>query len=72
MTGVELAARLGVSEATVSRIASGERQPSVELMVEIRNALGWSIERQLDARFQGTYPSEFKQRMERRRAGAAA
>ena len=49
MNGRELARVLKVSEATVSRLASGHREPSVALMLEIREALGWKIDAQADA-----------------------
>lgn len=39
MTQRELAARLGVSEVTVSRWLSGERNPSIETMSRIASAL---------------------------------
>lgn len=68
MLASELADRIDLSEAMVSRIASGEREPSIETMAKIRTALAWSIERQLDAKFAGKYADEFKQRMERSRA----
>jgi transcriptional regulator with XRE-family HTH domain len=68
MTGAELAQATGLSEATVSRLASGERKPSVEAMKKIESALGWSITRQLDALDCKNYASAFKSRMERRAA----
>lgn len=68
MLASELADELEVSEATISRIASGERRPSLDLMYKIRSALRWSIEAQVDEIQCGVYSSEFKKRMERRRA----
>lgn len=69
MNQAELAAQLDVSESTVSRICSAERRPSVELMLDIRRVLRWSLESQADAlrESQSRYSVEFKQRMERRR-----
>jgi len=69
MTGAELAAMLEVSEATVSRIASGERRPSVDLILSIRRVLGWSFESQamLLAESAVAYGTEFKARMDRKR-----
>lgn len=40
MTQRDLAARLGVSEVTVSRWLSGERNPSIETLSKIADALG--------------------------------
>lgn len=70
MTGAELAEALGVSEATVSRIGSGERRPSMDLMLKIRDVLHWSVERQADAIRCETYAADFKTWMERRRVRA--
>lgn len=66
----QMADRLEVSLATVSRICSGERRPSIDLILKIRSALGWSMESQADALRESTsrYAVEFKARMERRRS----
>lgn len=65
-----MAAAADVSVATVSRICSGERRPSLDLMLKFRALLGWSIESQADALRESTsrYAVEFQQRMERRPA----
>lgn len=68
MKASEAADLLGVSEATVSRICSGERRPSIDLMFKIRAVLVWSVEAQVDSVRVGTYAQEFRQKMERRRA----
>lgn len=68
MTGRELSEQLQVSEATVSRLASGERRPSVELMRKIQRVLRWSLVSQLQALETGSYADEFKRRMQQRRA----
>jgi transcriptional regulator with XRE-family HTH domain len=70
MTGAELAEATGLSEATISRLASGDRRPSLETMEKVRLALGWSIERQVDEVRCGNYAADFKSRMERRPARA--
>lgn len=69
MNQSQLAERLGVSDATVSRICSGERRPSVDLIFKIRDVLRWSVESQADALRESTsrYGVEFKALMERRR-----
>lgn len=68
MNLTETAQALGCSLATVSRICSGERNPSLELMAEIRRVLRWSIEAQADEVRAGTYAATFKDKMERRQA----
>lgn len=68
MNGAELAEMTGLSEAMVSRLASGDRKPSFETMEKVRFALGWSIQRQTDEVRCGNYADEFKARMERRPA----
>lgn len=70
MNQQEAAEALGCSEATVSRICSGERSPSVELMKEIRRVLSWGIEAQISCIEKGVYQHEFTQRMDRRRMRA--
>lgn len=67
MTRTEMADALGCSLATVSRICSGHRTPSLELMSEIRRVLSWSIEAQADEMRCGNYPQVFEQKMELRR-----
>ena len=68
MNRVELAQALECSEATVSRICSGERRPSVDLMTRIRRVLRWTVESQVDEIRCGTYAQTFVQKMERTRS----
>lgn len=42
----ELAYYLGVSESTVSRLLSGDRKPSLDMIINIRRVLEWSVEDQ--------------------------
>lgn len=42
----ELAYYLGISESMVSRLLSGARKPSLELIIKVRQVLGWSVEDQ--------------------------
>lgn len=68
MTGREMSKALGVSEATVSRLASGERKPSTDLMVKVKEVLGWSISQQALAVVDHSYAWKFKERMEKKKA----
>jgi transcriptional regulator with XRE-family HTH domain len=58
-TNEELAGLLGVSHATVSRIRSGDRLPSLQVMQKIRELYGWTLDEQWDARNAGTYADQF-------------
>ena len=44
MDARELSAKIGVSEAMVSYIKRGLKQPSVEVLVRIANALGCKVD----------------------------
>jgi transcriptional regulator with XRE-family HTH domain len=48
MQAKTMAKMLQVSEATVSRLASGERQPGMEVLLRIGGILRWSVDIQLD------------------------
>lgn len=67
MNQPEAAEVLGCSLSTVSRIASGDRNPSVDLMKEIRRVFSWGIEAQISSIDDGTYAEQFKTKMYRRR-----
>jgi transcriptional regulator with XRE-family HTH domain len=67
MNQPEMADALGCSVATVSRISSGDRLPSLVLMRRIRDVLSWSIGAQDKAIENETYHTEFTGRMDRRR-----
>lgn len=58
-TNEELAGLLGVSHATVSRIRSGDRLPSLQVMQKIREEFGWTLDEQTDARNAGNYAEHF-------------
>lgn len=47
-TNVAIADKLGVDHSTVSRIRSGQRYPSRELMRKIGEVFGWRVDRQLE------------------------
>lgn len=46
-TNVAIATRLGCDHSTVSRIRSGQRYPSRELMRKIEASFGWKVVHQL-------------------------
>lgn len=48
VTNVAIAEKLAVDHSTVSRIRSGQRYPSRELMRRISEAFGWKVVHQLD------------------------
>ena len=67
MNGRELAQALGVSEATVSRLASGHRKPGLTQMIKIRSVLGWKLDAQADALQSGTYGQVFAEKMAKKK-----
>lgn len=64
VTQTELAERLGVSVATVSRICSGERKPSMQLMDRVEEVLGWPFSDQANELRCDAYYDAFRRRME--------
>jgi transcriptional regulator with XRE-family HTH domain len=59
-----MAYRLGVSVATISRLCSGERKPSMELMDRIEQVLDWPFAEQADEIRCDAYYNAFRRRME--------
>ena len=59
---------LGLTVASVSRIRTGNRLPSLEVMTKIRDLLDWSIDDQTAARDADRYATEFNDRLERHAA----
>lgn len=68
MNGREMARVLQVSEATVSRLVSGDRQPSLELMVKIKSVLNWKLDPQAEALQSGKYGEVFAEKMAKKKA----
>jgi hypothetical protein len=68
MNSTEAAALLNCSVSTVSRISTGDRRPSVDLMMTIEDELGWSFTDQAMDLREGTYAQTFKQKIEDHRA----
>lgn len=60
VTNQRVADRLGINHSTVSRIRSGERHPSIDLMKKIETEYGWDLEKQLRAYGSVVYKREFE------------
>lgn len=65
LSNTELGAALGVSHASVSRIRSGDRLPSIRVMSRIATLTGWDVGEQVEAREEGTYAEEFEKAFQR-------
>ncbi len=65
MIQADAAEVLGCSEAHVSRMASGERRPSPELMLRIERHFRWPVAEQLRAVGSGEFGDQFKDKVER-------
>ncbi len=59
-TNQELADRLGLTHSGISRIRSGSRLPSIEVMDQLDKLYGWSVVKQIRARQTGTYAQELE------------
>lgn len=59
LSNADLGVRLNVSHATVSRIRSGNRLPSIGVMSRISELTGWSIDDQVLARNENRYAEQF-------------
>ena len=55
-----VADKLGVTVAAVSRLRSGSRLPSFDLMCKIQGAYGWPVEEQARARVNGQWMYAFE------------
>lgn len=60
LTQSDIAKKLGVSLATVSRLRSQDRNPTLVLMAKIDRAFGWPIGRQAEAYKEGRWLEEFE------------
>lgn len=59
-TNEEVGRKIGLTHSSVSRIRSGERLPSIEVMSRIEEEYNWSVGGQVRARQNGTYKDEFE------------
>jgi len=60
VTNVRLGEMLGISHAQVSRLRSGHRPATLNTLISVRDALGWSVEEQVAAFEAGNYAAEFE------------
>lgn len=60
-TNRAIADRLGLSVATISRLRSGDRNPSFAVMERIASETGWSVARQSTARTAGKWYLGFEE-----------
>lgn len=58
----DVAEALGLHHSMISRIRAGSRRPSIETMDRVRELTGWSMDAQMRARNDGTYPEQFATR----------
>lgn len=63
MIASELATAASISQATVSRLLSGDRGPSIHMVAKIRDVLGWPAEEQVKAIEAGNYAEELNERL---------
>lgn len=55
-----VAQQLGLTHSMISRIRSGDRRPSIEVMGKIQERFHWSLNKQLEARREGNYAAQFE------------
>jgi len=60
VTNQRVADALNISDSMVSRIRSGDRRPSIAVMLVIADVFGWSAERQMVAWSIGQYDVAFE------------
>lgn len=65
-TNQRIADDLGITHSMVSRIRSGDRLPSLQLVRRINVVYGWSIEEQISSLDPKTYAVEFEKLLGRR------
>lgn len=59
VTNQRVADDLGITHSMVSRIRSGDRIPSLDVMLKIHE-WGWGLEKQALAKTLGTYAADFE------------
>ena len=69
MTQTRLASELGVSLATISRVRSQDRNPTLDLMSRVSKVYGWSIGDQATAWDEGKWLHGFEDLIQRLGSG---
>lgn len=64
MIAAQFAVALGYTDGMVSRLLSGERRPTLDTMLAVRQLTGWSVENQADALTCGSYAWKLRMHME--------
>lgn len=59
-TNQEVADRLGLTHSAISRIRSGQRLPSFQVMNRIATEYDWPLKSQVEARIHDTYAEQFE------------
>jgi transcriptional regulator with XRE-family HTH domain len=59
LTNSQVAEALGLSESGVSRLRSGDRLPSLDVMQTIEKVYGWTVQGQSNARQAGDWTKAF-------------
>jgi ribosome-binding protein aMBF1 (putative translation factor) len=59
----QIGSDIGLDYTTVSRIRSGQRLPSIDVMVEIERVFKWPVAEQVDARTKDCYAEAFEKRL---------
>lgn len=60
ISNTQVGADIGLDYTTVSRIRSGQRLPSIDVMVQIELRYGWSVGDQARARTDDKFAEEFE------------
>lgn len=60
VTNVQVGDDIGLDHTTVSRIRTGTRLPSIDVMVDIARVYGWNVEKQIEARMEDRYQERFE------------
>lgn len=70
----ELGEKIGLSHSSVSRLRSGERGTSLEVMLKIESLLAWELHDQIKCRDDGSYSDKLERLLAewKRRAQTAA